>query len=71
MPALATALALILALTLTFGKRMWRTQDLPPEEEAVMEILPMAENLEFFKAMDLLDSLDLLEAGTGPGNGAA
>lgn len=70
-PALATALALILALTLTFGKRMWRTQDLPPEEEAVMEILPMAENLEFFKAMDLLDSLDLLEAGTGPGNGAA
>lgn len=70
-PALATALVLILALTLTFGKRVWRTQDLPPEEEGVMEILPMAENLEFFKAMDLLDSLELLEVGAGLGNGSA
>ena len=70
-PALATALVLILALTLTFGKRVWRAQDLPPEEEGVMEILPMAENFEFFKAMELLDSLDLLEAGVGLGNGSA
>lgn len=70
-PALATALIVILALTLTFGKRMWRPQDLPPEEESVMEILPMAEKLEFFRAMDLLDSLDLLEAGMGLGNGSA
>lgn len=70
-PAVATALVLILALTLTFGKRIWRPQDLPPEEEGVMEILPMAENLEFFKAMDLLDSLDLLEAAGGSGSGAA
>ena len=70
-PALATALVLILALTLTFGKRMWRAPDFPPEEEAVMEILPIAENLEFFKAMDLLDSLDLLEAAAGLGNSSA
>ena len=70
-PALATALVLILALTLTFGKRIWRPQDLPPEEEGIMEILPMAENLDFFKAMELLDSLDLLEAGGGLGSGAA
>jgi hypothetical protein len=69
-PALATALVLILALTLTFGKRIWRLQDFPPEEEAVLEILPMAENIEFFKAMDLLDSLDLLEASGGLGNGS-
>lgn len=70
-PALATALVLILALTLTFGKRMWRAQDLPPEEEAVLEILPMAENPEFFKAMDLLDSLDLLEAAPALGKSLA
>src|SRR3972149_3405294 len=31
----------------------------------------IAENLEFFKAMDLLDSLDLLEARGGPGSGSA
>ena len=70
-PALATALVLILALTLTFGKRMWRAQDLPPEEEAILEILPMAENLEFFKTMDLLDAMDLLEAAGSIGNGSA
>lgn len=70
-PALATALVFILALTLTFGKKVWRAPDLPPEEEGMMEILPMAENLEFFKAMELLDSLDFLEAGGGPGSGAA
>ena len=45
--------------------------DLPTDEEALLEILPIAENLEFFKAMDLLDSLDLLEAGGGPGSGSA
>ena len=70
-PALATALVLILALTLTVGKKVWRAPDLPPEEEGMMEILPMAENLEFFTAMELLDSLDFLEAGAGPGSGAA
>ncbi len=70
-PALATALVLILALTLTFGKRVWRAPDLPPDEEGMMEILPIAENLEFFRAMELLDSLDFLEAGGGPGSGAA
>ena len=26
-----------------------------------MEVLPVAENLEFFKSMDVLDDLDLLE----------
>lgn len=70
-PALATAAVVILALALTFGKRAWRPQDLPPEEEGMMEILPIAENLEFFKNMELLDSLELLEAGAASGNGAA
>lgn len=70
-PALATAVVLILALTLTFGKRIWRPQDFPVEEAGLMEILPMAENVEFFKTMDLLDSLDLLEAAGGLGSGAA
>ena len=26
-----------------------------------MEVLPVAENLDFFKSMDVLDDLDLLE----------
>lgn len=71
MPALATALILILALTLTFRKKSWRPTEIPPDQEALLEVLPMAENLDFFKAMELLDSMDLLEAAGGPGNGSA
>ncbi len=70
-PALATALVLLLALTLTFTKGLWRSQDFPPEGEALLEILPMAENLEFFKTMELLDAMDLIEAVVGSGNGSA
>jgi len=70
-PALATALILILALSLTFTKRAWRPQETLSEEEVVLEILPMAENLEFFRSMELLDSLDLLESLGGLGNASA
>jgi hypothetical protein len=71
-PAMATALILLLAVTLTFTRGLWRSQDLPPEEQALLETLPNAENLEFFKAMDFLDSMDLLEAveEAGAGRGA-
>ncbi len=71
-PALATALVLVLALTLTFTKDMWRSQDLSPEE-ALLEVLPIAEKLDFFKTMEFLETMDLLEAleGTGSGNGSA
>lgn len=71
MPALATALILIIALTLTFRKKSWRPTDIPPDQEALLEVLPIAENLDFFKAMELLDSMDLLEAAGGPANGSA
>lgn len=70
-PALATALILVLALTLTFTKGMWRSQGSPPEEMTLLEILPVAEDLEFFRAMEFLDAMDLLEAVGGPKNGSA
>jgi len=66
-PALATALALLLALTLTFTYRMSGERGLPPEAGALLEFLPMAENLEFYEAMELLDVMDILEAAGGPG----
>lgn len=66
-PVFATALVFILAVTLTLTRGTWRSRDIPPKEEAVLEVLPMAENLEFFKAMDFLDSLDLLEDMGGAG----
>ncbi len=70
-PALATALILVVALTLTFTKGMWRTQGTPPKELTLLEILPVAENLEFFETMEILDAMDLLEAVEGAKNGSA
>ncbi len=70
-PALATALILVVALTLTFTKGMWRTQGTPPKELTLLEILPVAENLEFFETMEILDAMDLLEDVEGAKNGSA
>jgi anti-sigma-K factor RskA len=61
LPALATAAVVVLALSLTFGKSLWRDKEAPAEEEALVEVLPMAENLEFFSTMEVLDAMDLLE----------
>jgi hypothetical protein len=36
-----------------------------------MEVLPIAEQLDFFSDMELLDNLDLLETLGGQGNGTA
>ena len=62
-PAFATAAVVALALTLTLGKGFWRTQEGPPDDEAFMEVLPVAENLEFFQNMEVLDAMDFLESG--------
>ena len=60
-PALATTALVLLTLALTLGKSFWTPKDVPTDDEAFMEVLPMAENLEFFKTMDVLDVMDLLE----------
>ena len=69
MPAFATAGIVALALTLTIGRGIWSTND-SQDDAAIMEMLPVAENLEFFKTMDVLDNLDLLES-MGSQNNAA
>src|SRR5262245_12544569 len=69
-PALATALTVLLALTITLTRERWQKTDSPPAQEALFEVLPLAENLDFFTSMDLLDSLDLIE-DRGAGSGAA
>ena len=68
--ALATAATLIIALTFTLGGGLWSSKsDLPDEE--LTEALPVAENLDFFRAMDVLDELDLLEVMGNSANDAA
>jgi hypothetical protein len=58
-PALASAVVVALALTFTLGRGIWEPAH---DDAAIMEVLPVAENLEFFKAMEVLDNLDLLES---------
>lgn len=69
-PVLAGAAAVALALTFTLGKAIWSTSDLAQDDAVMMEVLPVAENLEFFKAMDVLDNLDLLESMGSQGDAA-
>jgi hypothetical protein len=69
-PALTAAAVVMLALTLTLGKGIWQSNDPPKDDAAMIEALPVAENLEFFKAMDVLDDLDLLESMGNQGDAA-
>jgi len=70
LPAWGAALAVTLALALTFGHKFWQSNDPPKEETALIEAMPVAEHLEFFKTMDVLDNLDLLESMGGAGDAA-
>lgn len=70
-PALATGAVLLLALALTFGKGLWQPSASAPDDESFMEVLPIAEQLDFFSDMELIDNLDLLETLGGQGNGTA
>jgi putative zinc finger protein len=69
-PALGAAFVVVLALTFTVGKGIWHSNDSTRDDEAMIEVLPVAENLEFFKAMDMLDDLDLLESMGNQGGAA-
>jgi hypothetical protein len=70
-PTFATAGVLLLALALTLTKSTWgpTKPDIPPHDEAILEVLPMAENLEFFAVMEFLDSMDVLETPGALDNG--
>jgi putative zinc finger protein len=70
-PAMAATAVAVIALTFTLGRELFRPTDLPPEDESLMEVLPVAENLDFFANMEILDAMDLLESLGGSGNGQA
>jgi hypothetical protein len=70
-PAFATVALVVLAVTLTLGKGFWSSKNAPPDDESLMEILPVAENLEFFKTMEVLDTMDLLEEMGRSASGSA
>src|SRR5918996_19892 len=59
--AAAGAAVVVIALAFTLGRGLWPTKDIPHDAAAMLEALQVAENLEFFRAMEVLDDLDLLE----------
>jgi hypothetical protein len=58
------------ALTFTLGGGLGSGKNGTPDDEFT-EVLPVAENLEFFRAMDVLDDLDLLESMGNQNSNAA
>ena len=59
-PAIATAMILALAVTLTLTKGQW-----PLDSQEKPEVLEMAADADFLESIDFLDSMDLLEAVEG------
>jgi hypothetical protein len=69
-PVFATAAIVALTLTFTVGRGLWLTPDPARDKAPLLEVMPVAENLEFFRAMDVLDELDLLEDMGNQGSAA-
>jgi hypothetical protein len=69
-PVLATAAVLLLVLSFTVDKGFWRPSERPSQDEALLEVLPITENFEFYNNLDLLDNMELLEFMGEPRNGA-
>jgi hypothetical protein len=67
LPAFAVSAVLALALSFTLAGNFWQHSTPAPPEEGLFEILPMAENLEFFRNLDALDEMDFLDQVGNPG----
>jgi len=61
-PAFGTAVVAILAFALVLGKGTWQEKPDRPVEKIPQEIVADANQLEFFKSMDMLESLRVLES---------
>jgi anti-sigma factor RsiW len=68
--AYASAAVVVLALSLTLGKGIFSGKHQLQDDE-LAELLPVAENLDFFSAMDILDDFEAIELIGNQGNNAA
>ena len=65
-PAVGTVAVAVLAVALVFGRGGWNLRLTAPQQETIpQEILTDATKVEFFKSMDLLESLGVLEKMEG------
>jgi Putative zinc-finger len=65
LPALAGTAVVALAVTLNAPHKTTPINDVPAADVALMELLPVAENLELFNNMDVLENIEVLEAMEG------
>ncbi|HEX2241693.1 MAG TPA: zf-HC2 domain-containing protein [Gammaproteobacteria bacterium] len=71
LPALAGTAVVALAVTLNTASKTTSVNDAPAADTALMEVLPMAENLELFNNMDVLENIEVLEVMEASANEAA
>ena len=71
LPALAGTAVIALAVTLNTANKTSPINDVPAADPALIEVLPMAENLELLNNMDVLENMEVLEAMEGSANEAA
>jgi anti-sigma factor RsiW len=69
LPALAGTAVVALAMILNTSNQI--TTDVSSADPALMEVLPMAENLDLFNNMDVLENIEVLEVMEGSANEAA
>jgi len=69
--AFGASAVIVMALTFTLGRNYWPTNDNPRDDDEVAVALPVAENLDFYSAMDDLDDLDVLELMSNPSGNPA
>jgi len=61
-PAFGTAMVVVFAVALIFGEGDWNLRSNPAPQEAIpQEILSDSGRLEFFKSLDMLESMSTLE----------
>lgn len=69
-PALAGTAVIALALTFNISDKTTTTNDVPTADQALIEVMPMAENLELINNMDVLENIEVLELMGVSGNEA-
>ncbi len=68
--AAATAIVILFVLTLNLNRTPRRPEQAPPVNEEIFKIFRMADDVEFYKNLDLLDSMDMLEVPGTFSNGS-
>jgi hypothetical protein len=62
LPAFAATAVIAVAIGFTVSRGVIQPGDVPATDRALIEALPVAEKLDFFSNMEMLDSMELLES---------